>query len=93
MPVSALAQQPPPTQPQPLPAPIQGLLANWVSIGMAFVAVASVVFMAWAFVEISQAREVGREPKQGVERVLVIAFVLMLVSSIGAVVSLIYTPI
>ena len=31
MTVSTLAQQPPPTQPQPLPAPIQGLLANWVS--------------------------------------------------------------
>ncbi|MBB1049758.1 hypothetical protein BFG51_03780 [Dietzia alimentaria] len=88
-----LAQSPPPASPQPLPTEIQGLLANWISIGLGFVAVASVVFMGWALVEISQAREVGREPKQGVERLLVIAVVLMFASSIGAVVSLIYTPI
>ena len=91
--IRPLAQQPPPASPQPLPPGIQGLLSNWISIGLAFVVVACVVFMAWAFVEISHAREMGREPKQGVERLLVIAVVLLLVSSVGAVVSLIYTPI
>ena len=39
-----LAQSPPPASPQPLPTEIQGLLANWISIGLGFVAVASVVF-------------------------------------------------
>lgn len=91
--IDTLAQQPPPTSPQPLPAPIHGLLSNWISIGLAFVVVTCVVFMAWAFVEISNAREMGREPKQGVERLLVLAVVVLLVSSVGAVVSLIYTPI
>lgn len=88
-----LAQAPPPSSPQPLPADIQGLLANWISIGLGFLIVACVVFMGWALVEISQAKEMGRDPKQGAERVLVIAVVLMLASSVGAVVSLIYTPV
>lgn len=88
-----LAQQPPPQEPLPLPPVIQGLLANWVSIGLGVLIVACVVFMGWAFAEISQAREMGREPKHDAERVLVIAVVLLLASSIGGVVSLIYTPI
>ncbi|RBA36807.1 hypothetical protein DQ226_08445 [Dietzia maris] len=72
---------------------MQGLFANWISIGLAFVVVTSVVFLGWTFAEISNAREMGREPKQGVERLLVIAVVLVLGSSIGMVVSLIYTPV
>jgi len=72
---------------------MQGLFANWVSIALGFLVVASVVFLGWTFVELSNAREMGREPKQGVERLLVIAVVLVFASSIGAVVSLIYTPI
>ncbi|MCT2028625.1 hypothetical protein M3D00_00390 [Dietzia cinnamea] len=88
-----LAQQPPPTSPIPLPPVMQGLFANWISIGLAFVVVTSVVFLGWTFAEISNAREMGREPKQGVERLLVIAVVLVLGSSIGMVVSLIYTPV
>lgn len=91
--IRTLAQQPPPQAPLPLPPGIQGLLANWVSIGLGFLVVASVVFMGWALVEISHAKEMGREPKQGAERILVIAVVLLLSSSIGAVVSLIYTPV
>lgn len=93
MTTDTLAQQPPPQAPMPLPPGIQGLLANWVSIGLGVLVVACAVFMAWAFVEISHAKEVGREPKQGAERVLVIAVVLLLASSVGAVVSLIYTPV
>lgn len=88
-----LAQQPPPDAPLPLPDGIQGLLGHWVSIGLGVLVVACVVFMGWALVEMSQAREMGREPKHDAERVLVIAVVLLLASSVGGVVSLVYTPI
>lgn len=87
-----LAQEGPPTQPIPLSTEIQGLLNNWLSMALAFVAVGCVVFMAWAFMEISRAKQMGEDPHHHADRILVIAAVLMVASSIGGVVSLIYVP-
>lgn len=87
------SQQPPPQQPQQLPDEVTGQLSLWIAAGLGILAVTCVVFLGWAFAEMSNARAAGREPHQLVDRLFTLAVVLMLASSIGGVVSLIYTPI
>ena len=90
--VELLAQKPPPTAPQPLPEPVQGLLSNWVSIALAFMAVTAFVFFVLALAELASARQHGTDPPQTVDRILTLGAIVCIASSIGAAVSLIYTP-